>query len=77
MKTRIKSIFAALFIVSFFLTSCGSGQSASSSSNRGVHHYHHGHPGYHVNPYYGRDVIIIDDGIDIDEPIAVPYAEEY
>ncbi|MCA0930855.1 hypothetical protein LCM02_00240 [Lutimonas saemankumensis] len=76
MKTKIKSIVVSLVLISFFLSSCGSSNSTSSSSHRSVNHYHHGHPRYLANPYYGRDVIIIDDGIDVDEPIAVPYNEE-
>lgn len=77
MKTKIKSIIVSLVLVSFFLTSCGSSNSTTSRTHRSVNHYHHGHPRYMGNPYYGTDVIIIDDGIDIDEPIAVPYSEDY
>lgn len=80
MKTKIKSIIVLLVLVTFFLTSCGSSKSSSSNasrSQRSVNHYHHGHQRYHTNPYHGRDVIIIDDGVDIDLPIEVPMAEEY
>lgn len=65
------TIFSLLFASLLFVPVAGCGSSSSTGGySRGVHHYHHGHPGW-GRPYYGTDVIIIDDGIDIGPPDAV------
>ena len=71
MKTRNKCVAALLMISSLALSSCGSSGSYSGGGGyRSVNHYHHG-PGVWGAPYYGDEVIIIDDGYDIGMPDAV------
>ena len=64
-KTNLIGIFTLIVVASF--TSCGASGSSSGSGYRSVNHYHHG-MGAWGSPYYGNDVIIIDDGIDIGMP---------
>jgi hypothetical protein len=71
MKTRNICVAALLMISSLALSSCGSSGSYSGGGGyRSVNHYHHG-PGVWGAPYYGDEVIIIDDGYDIGMPDAV------
>ena len=70
MKNLNKYIAVLLMIASLFLGSCGSTGSSSGSGYRSVNHYHHG-PGVWGRPYYGDEVIIIDEGYDIGMPDAV------
>ena len=68
MKVSKKITTGALFVLALFLNSCGSSGSYSSGGGyRSVNHYHHG-AGVWGAPYYGGDVIIIDDGYDIGMP---------
>jgi len=71
MKTRNEYVAALLMLFLLSLSSCGSsGSYSGGGSYRSVNHYHHG-PGVWGAPYYGDEVIIIDDGYDIGMPDAV------
>lgn len=72
MKEIKKYILSVVAILSLVLISCGGTSSSSGSSYRSVNHYHHG-GGAWGSPYYGNDVIIIDDGIDVGMPDAIDY----
>ena len=67
MKNLNKYIAGLMIIGSLFLGSCGSTGSSSGGSIRSVNHYHHGSNAW-GRPYYGDDVIIIDEDIDIGMP---------
>lgn len=58
---------AVLLVLIFSMVGCDSTSSTTGSRYRGVNHYHHGN-GVWGSPYYGSDVIIIDDGIDVGMP---------
>ncbi len=62
-------------VASMVLSSCAG--YSSGSGYRGVNHYHHGMGGYWGGAYYGDDVIIIDDGIDIGMPDVIDYPVEH
>ena len=49
---------------------------SSGGGYRGVNHYHHG-VGVWGGGYYGGDVIIVDDGIDIGMPDVIDYPVEH
>lgn len=67
MKNLNKIMIGLMTMVTLFMVSCGSTGSSSGRSYRSVNHYHH-RGGVWGNPYYGNDVIIIDEGIDIGYP---------
>lgn len=72
---RIKMyIIGVVAIASLVLSSCAG--YSSGSGYRGVNHYHHG-MGVWGGAYYGDDVIIIDDGIDIGMPDIIDYPVEH
>jgi hypothetical protein len=71
MNTKNIYILALFALLTFGLNSCASSGSSSGSSSRSVHHYHHGNARPWGSNYYDRDVIIIDDDIDIGTPEAV------
>jgi len=70
MKNINKYTIGVLTILSLVLGSCGSTGSSSGSGYRSVNQYHHG-GGTWGRPYYGDEVIIIDDGYDMGMPDAV------
>lgn len=77
MKIINKYLVVAFAIISLFLSSCGGTSSYSGgTSHRSVNHYHHGYgnSGW-GNPYYGNDVIIIDNGPDIIDEIEMGMPE--
>ena len=73
MKTSIYFL-SFITLLGLALSSCGSSSGSTRSSSRSVHHYHHGHHMGWGRPYYGGDVIIVDDvpDVDIGMPEAVP-----
>jgi hypothetical protein len=72
MKRIKKYMIGVLVVFSLVLSSCGTSY-YSGSGYRSVDHYHYGMGGGWGTPYYGDEVIIIDDGIDIGMPDAVDY----
>ena len=72
MKRIKKYKIVALAVLTLALTSCGA-SSYSGSGYGGVNHYHYGMGGGWGMPYYGDEVIIVDDGIDIGMPDAIDY----
>ena len=66
MKRIINYKIVALAVLTLALTSCGV-SSYGGSSYRGVNHYHYGMGGGWGMPYYGDEVIIVED-IDIGMP---------
>ena len=66
MKRIINYKIIALAFLTLALTSCGASYYAGSGYG-GVNHYHHGYDGGWGVPYYGDEVIIVED-IDIGMP---------
>ena len=75
MKQIKNYIIGVVVIFSLVLSSCV-GSSSVGGGYRGVNHYHHG-MGVWGGGYYGDDVIIIDDGIDIGMPDIIDYPVDF
>lgn len=76
MKNINKYLTIPIVLFALLLSACGGTSSYSGgSSYRSVNHYHHAnmHGGW-GRPYYGNDVIIIDNGPDIIDNIGMPEA---
>ena len=76
MKKIKFSLIAFIVIIPLIFNSCEVSSSASSSRYRTVNHYHHG-VGVWGSPYYGGDVIIIEDDYDIGMPDVIDYPVDH
>ena len=72
MKRFEKFIMGIVVVFTLVLSSCGASYYTGGGYG-GVNQYHYGYDGGWGGAYYGDDVIIIDDGMDIGMPDAIDY----